>query len=217
MVLSTLIQDYMPMGIIGLLLAAILSATMSTSSTCLICSVTCLTEDVIKPLMKNKMSDKQSLQLFRGCMIGIGVGTIAITLFATDIIGLLTTAYAAAVAGLFVPMMGTMFIRQSTKPAIYVTMIVGLVLYGAIAFVPGAFSFLPEVIVAAPLYLSLPIAIVLYIVIAAVTQKSATHGRMDAYFKDLWEDSPGNWEKHPEIINEDGSITVPADAYAKPQ
>jgi SSS family solute:Na+ symporter len=199
MVLSTLIQDFLPTGLTGLLLAAILSATMSTSSTCLICSVTCLTEDVIKPLLKNKPSDAQALKIFRVCMVVIGIGTIGITMYATDIIQLLTTGYAACIAGLWVPIMATIFYKRATRPATYITMIVGLVVYGAIAFAPASFAFLPPAVVSAPLYVSLPLSVVLIFVLSAATQKS-DHGRIDAYFEDEWEKSPGNWEKHPEIL-----------------
>jgi SSS family solute:Na+ symporter len=212
MVLTTLIQDFLPTGVVGLLLAAILSATMSTSSTCLICSVTCLTGDVIKPLLKNKLDDKQSLLLFRVCMIVVGLGTIGITLFATDIIALITTGYAAAVAGLFVPIMSTIFVKKATKPAVYTVMLVGLIVYGAIAFFPDAFSgFLPAAVISAPLYLSLPLSIVLMIILTLATQKS-DHGRLDAYFTDEWEKSDGNWEKHPELVKGEGPIELPSGA-----
>jgi Na+/proline symporter len=212
MVLTTLIQDFLPTGVVGLLLAAILSATMSTSSTCLICSVTCLTGDVIKPLLKKKLDDRQSLRLFRACMIIVGLGTIGITLFAKDIIELITTGYAAAVAGLFVPIMATIFVKKATKPAIYTVMLTGLIVYGIIAFFPEAFAgILPPEIISAPLYLSLPLSIVLMIVLTVATQKSS-HGRLDAYFTDEWEKSPGNWEKHPELVKGEGPIELPTGA-----
>jgi Na+/proline symporter len=142
-------------------------------------------------------------------MVIIGLGTIGITMFATDIIQLLTTGYAAAVAVLFVPIMATIFMKKATKPAVYITMIVGLVVYGVPAFAPAVFGFLPPAIAAAPLYVSLPLSIVLIFVISAVTQKSE-HGRIDAYFEDEWEKSPGNWEKHPELIDGEGPIKLSA-------
>jgi Na+/proline symporter len=179
---------------------------MSTASTCLICSTTCLTEDVIKPLLKNRLDDKGSLKLFRVCMICVGLGTISITLWAQDIITLLTTAYAAACAGLFVPMMATVLIRKSTKPAVYTTMLAGLVVYGAAIF--GWLPFLPDAMEASPLYISLPVSIVLMIVVTALTQKSG-HGRLDGYFPDEWEKSPGNWEKHPELLDGPGPARLP--------
>ncbi|MDR2296075.1 MAG: sodium:solute symporter family protein [Clostridiales Family XIII bacterium] len=198
MVLPSLIMDFLPTGLTGLLLAAILSATMSTSSTCLICSTTCLTEDVIKPLLKNKLDDRSSLLLFRVCMICIGLATIGITLWATDIIELITGNYAAAVSALFVPFMATLFSRSATKVATFVTMILGIVVYYAAQF--GWFPGLPAVINAAPLYLALPVSIVSMVVLTQITKNTSTHGNMDAYFTDLWENSPNNWEKHPEIL-----------------
>jgi SSS family solute:Na+ symporter len=197
---------------VGLLLSAILSATMSTSSTCLICSTTCLTKDVIEPLLGKKLDDKGSLLLFRVSMICIGVATISITLWATDIITLLTTAYSAASAGLFVPFMCTMFMKKATKPAVYTTMLVGLILYGATSF--GWLPFLPLVIQSAPLYLTLPISIICMIVISYATQSGGQHGRLDAYFAEEWEKSPGNWEKHPELLDGPGPARLPEEMNA---
>ncbi|MDR2089552.1 MAG: sodium:solute symporter family protein [Clostridiales Family XIII bacterium] len=202
MVLPSLIMDFLPVGLTGLLLAAILSATMSTSSTCLICSTTCLTEDVIKPLLKRKLDDRGALLLFRVCMVCLGVGTISITLWARDIIELITSGYAAAVSALFVPFMGTLFSKNATKAATFITMILGMLVYYAVQFrlIPG----LPEVVVSAPLYVALPVSIVSMLVLTLLTKNASTHGNMDAYFTDLWENSPNNWEKHPEIL-EDGT------------
>jgi SSS family solute:Na+ symporter len=212
MVLPTLIQDLLPTGLVGLLLAAILSATMSTSSTCLICSTTCLTEDVIKPLLKKKLDDKGSLKLFRICMVCIGIATISVTLWATDIITLLTTAYSAAAAGLFVPFMCTLFMRRATKPGIYATMLIGLAIYGAVSF--GWMPFLPDVILSAPLYLSLPVSVVCMTIFWFATKDSGKHGRLDGYFPDEWEKSPGNWEKHPELLDGPGPARLPSEVSA---
>ncbi|MDR1135328.1 MAG: sodium:solute symporter family protein [Clostridiales Family XIII bacterium] len=212
MTLPTLIRDFMPTGLVGLLLAAILSATMSTSSTCLICSTTCLTRDVIEPLLKKKLDDKGSLLLFRVSMVCIGIATISVTLWATDIITLLTTAYSAASAGLFIPFMCTMFSKSTTKVSIYSTMILGLVVYGATSF--GWLPFLPPVMQSAPLYISLPLSLVCIIVLTLLTKNSGNHGRLDAYFTDEWEKSPGNWEKHPELIDGPGPARLPDEVKA---
>jgi SSS family solute:Na+ symporter len=216
MVLPTLIADYLPMGLIGLLLAAILSATMSTSSTCLICSTTCLTKDVIEPLMESrtgkKLDDKASLKLFRISMVCIGIATISVTLWATDIITLLTTAYSAASAGLFIPMMCTLFMRKATKSGVYTTMLLGLAVYGAVTF--GWLPFLPAVVQSAPLYASLPVSIVCMAIFWFATKNSGKHGRLDGYFPDEWEKSPGNWEKHPELLDGPGPARLPSEVNA---
>ncbi|MDR2458239.1 MAG: sodium:solute symporter family protein [Clostridiales Family XIII bacterium] len=223
-ILPTLITDYLPQGLTGLLLAAILSATMSTSSTCLICSTTCIVEDVIKPAWEKKTgkpyTKKSSLLLFRVAMILIGLSTILITLFAKDIIELITTGYAAAVAGLFVPFMCTMFVKSTTKLATYITMISGFALYLIIWIgssfggltLPGAFG---AAVVSAPLYLTLPFSIVIMAIVIFATKHASKgsegwlgHGNRDAFFTDEWEKSEKNWEKHPEILEERLDVEV---------
>jgi hypothetical protein len=78
-------------------------------------------------------------------------------------------------------------------------MILGIVVYYAAQFgwIPG----LHPTIIAAPLYLALPVSIVCMVVLTQITKNTSTHGNMDAYFSDLWENSPNNWEKHPEILD----------------
>jgi hypothetical protein len=64
----------------------------------------------------------------------------------------------------------------------------------------GLIRGLPEAVVSAPLYVALPASIVCMFVLTLLTKNTSTHGNMDAYFTDLWENSPNNWEKHPEIL-----------------
>ncbi|MDR2295291.1 MAG: hypothetical protein LBD95_00695 [Clostridiales Family XIII bacterium] len=205
MVLPTLIEQFLPTGLIGLLLAAIMSATMSTSSTCLLCATTCLVEDVIHPLRKKKIASAASgLKEFRICMIILGVATTAVTLWATDIISIITLGYAASVGGLFVPVIATIFFKKATKPAVHVSMVVGAAVYVTIAL-PWFYDFwlekLGAIIADAPLVIALPVAAVAFIVVNAITYKKGDHGNIDIYFTDEWEKSPNNWEKHPEILN----------------
>jgi SSS family solute:Na+ symporter len=202
MILPTMIQDYLPHGLVGLLLAAILSATMSTSSTCLICATTALTDDVIRPLMKKKLDGKQQLKLFRICMIILGIFTIAITLYVKDIIELLMIGYAAAVGGLLIPVLATMLIKRVTKPAVYSSMICGtasyIVLWIAANF--GGASIGPDgLFTEAPIFVSLPLSAVVLIVVSLLTQK-CSYGNYDAFTTAGWEASPNNWEKHPEVL-----------------
>jgi Na+/proline symporter len=104
-------------------------------------------------------------------------------------------------------MMSTIFIKKATKAATYTTMIVGLVVYGATSF--GWFGFLPAVVQSAPLYISIPVSLVLMFVITMLTKGSGQHGRLDAYFSDEWEKSPGNWEKYPELLDGPGPANLP--------
>jgi SSS family solute:Na+ symporter len=206
LVLPTLIQEYLPVGLIGLLLAAILSATMSTSSTCLLCATTCFVEDVLHPLQSKKaVSDAEGLKEFRICMIILGIATIAVTLWATDIISIITLGYAASVGGLFVPIIATIFIKKATRTAVQASMIMGAVVYVAIAL-PWLYDFwlarVGAIIADAPLVIALPIAAVTFLAVNLATVKKGDHGNIDIYFTDEWEKSPNNWEKNPEILKD---------------
>jgi SSS family solute:Na+ symporter len=205
-VLPTLIQEFLPTGLIGLLLAAILSATMSTSSTCLLCATTCFVEDVVHPLKKTKVtSEKEGLKEFRICMIILGIATTAVTLWATDIISIITLGYAASVGGLFVPVIATIFMKKATKAAVQASMIVGAVVYVAVAL-PWLYDFwlakLGDIIADAPLVIALPIAAVTFVIVNMLTFKKGDHGNIDIYFTDEWEKSPNNWEKNPELLKD---------------
>jgi Na+/proline symporter len=178
---------------------------MSTSSTCLICATTSFTDDVVQPFLKKKLDDKKSLLLFRCSMVGLGFSTILITLWAHDIISLITETYAAAVSALAFPIFMTLFWKKATKVGTFTTMIASAVIYYAVQFGGEAMG-LNANLVAAPLFVAFPASVVIMLVVSFATQKTSTHGVIDAYFDDEWEKSPNNWEKHPEILNKDGDV-----------
>jgi SSS family solute:Na+ symporter len=211
MVLPTIIKEFLPTGLVGLLLAAVLSATMSTASTCLICATTSFTDDVVGSFLKKKLDGKKSLLLFRVSMIILGISTILITVGANDIIKLITETYAAAVSALAFPIFMTLFWKKATKIGTFTTMIVSAIIYYAVQF-GGESMGLNPTLVAAPLFIAFPASVVIMFAVSLATQKTSTHGRLDAYFDDEWEISPDNWEKHPEILNEDGDVVPVAGA-----
>lgn len=182
--LPTLIVTYLPHGLVGLLLAAILSATMSTSSTCMLCAVNCLTQDVIKPLRKKEASAAQQLVLVRICIAILGVLTISITLLYTNLISIITLGYAMGVGGLLAPVVATMFWKRATKPAALITMFVGGAIYVTLE--------LTKLISLPPLFISLPVSAILMVVISLFTK--ADTDKLDIYFDDEWAKSSRNPE-----------------------
>ncbi|MDR1953646.1 MAG: sodium:solute symporter family protein, partial [Clostridiales Family XIII bacterium] len=173
MVLPTIIKEFLPTGLVGLLLAAVLSATMSTSSTCLICATTSFTDDVVNPFLKKKLDNKKSLLLFRCSMVGLGFSTILITLWANDIIKLITETYAAAVSALAFPIFMTLFWKKATKVGTFTTMIASAIIYYAVQFGGDAIGLNPN-LVAAPLFVAFPASVVIMLVVSFATQKTST-------------------------------------------
>ena len=63
----------LPVGLLGLMLAGALAAEMSTHDSYLLCWSSVLTQDVIAPLMGNRISTEGRIRLTRGLMLIIGV------------------------------------------------------------------------------------------------------------------------------------------------
>jgi len=62
-----------PTGFLGLLVAGLLAAFMSTHDSYLLCWSSVITRDVISPLRKEKMSDKQQIRITRISIVCIGL------------------------------------------------------------------------------------------------------------------------------------------------
>jgi SSS family solute:Na+ symporter len=66
------LSQLLPIGVIGLILAGMVAAQMSTDSSYLLCWSSVLVEDVVNPLMGEKLSDRARMRLARGFMLAIG-------------------------------------------------------------------------------------------------------------------------------------------------
>jgi SSS family solute:Na+ symporter len=183
--LPTIVTALLPHGLIGILLAAVLSATMSTSSTCLICSANCLVTDVVGGLSKKERSGEEQLKVTRICMGLIGVLTLCITLFNSDIISIISIGYALGTGGLLAPALAAMFWKRATKPACIAAMVVGGGSYVFIQF--------SQIVTWPPLFLSLGLSLILIIAVSLFT-KPSDPTVYDVYFEDEWAKSPKNPE-----------------------
>lgn len=184
--LPRIIIELLPHGLVGLLLAAILSATMSTSSTCLLCSVNCFLVDVVDVIRKEKKEDedpKKKLRLTRILMAVIGVFTLVTSLLYPNIIDLIVLGYAVACGGLLAPVIAAMYSKKATTPACLASMIVGGGAHVVIQLT-GIFTF-------PPIFVSLPLSVILMLVVSAVTKKPDP-SCYDLYFDEEWEKSPNN-------------------------
>ena len=195
--LPTIITELLPNGLMGLLLAAVLSATMSTSSTGLLCAVNCFTSDVvfvIRDAIKNR-SDRKieegkategkkevlTLAATRIVIAIIGVFTLIGSLYFPNIIELILLGYSLICGGLLVPAVATMFSKRATKPAAIVSMLSGGISYLILSFTVSW----PAI------FLAVPISAVLMIVVSLCTKKPDPL-TYDLYFEGEWEQSPNN-------------------------
>lgn len=102
--LPSIIQDVLPIGLSGLVIAGLLAAIMSSADTCLLTTSTIMTEDVYKRIFPG-VSEKNRLVVSRVSIVVIGVVALAIGLRMGGVIGSLLMAYTVFTSGIVIPVL----------------------------------------------------------------------------------------------------------------
>lgn len=176
--LPTIVSNLLPSGLVGLLLAAVLSATMSTASTCSICAATCIGTDIIRPLLKHKVDDKNMLKLTRILIVLVAVLALSFAVLYPQIVGLLLMGYSFGAGGLMIPVFSAMFWKRATTAGCVASMLGGGISY----------LLLSNYVTWPALFGSVPIGLVLMIGVSLLTKKPAP-SQYDIYFDDEWKKS----------------------------
>ena len=109
----TVIKNVMPPVLVGLVLAALLSAVMSSAVTCLLSASTILTTDVIHKF-KPAITEDKLLVISRWGIIVLGLVALAVALLLKGIINSLMFAYTIYTAGL-IPIVIAGFYKEKLK------------------------------------------------------------------------------------------------------
>ncbi len=115
----------LPTGLLGLLLSAYFSAILSTADSCLMAASGNVQTDIIEGIFKVKKKSKK--KLFISQIITLTIGGIALILASkmTNVLDLMLYSYAFMVSGLFVPVIGALFMKKTSPLAAIVAMILG--------------------------------------------------------------------------------------------
>ncbi|MBD3010236.1 hypothetical protein [Streptomyces sp. 5-10] len=129
---ATIVKHALPTGIKGLVLAAALSAMMSTASGALIASATVATNDIWARLRHRgrheapaSPEDRDEVGSNRLAIAILGVASMVIACLLGDVIEALTVAYNLLVGGLLVPILGGLIWRRGNLPGAMASMIAG--------------------------------------------------------------------------------------------
>ena len=98
----TVIQDLLPIGVSGLVIAAMLAVLMSSADTCLITTSTIVSADIYKRVSPNASERKMLLVAKLGVII-IGALALIVALKASGIISTLKLAYTVFTSGVVLP------------------------------------------------------------------------------------------------------------------
>jgi len=101
---STVIQEVLPVGISGLVIAALLAAIMSSADTCLLTTSTILTEDIYKRIYPS-ISEERGLLISRIGIVLMGILALMLALRLGGVIKSLLLAYTIFTSGVVVPVM----------------------------------------------------------------------------------------------------------------
>lgn len=175
--LGTIITQMLPKGLVGILLAAVLSATMSTAATCSLSAATTFGTDVFKPLFKEKYSSLDPLKVTRVLIGIIALTALSFAILYPQIIGLLLMGYSLGAGGLVVPIFATMFWKRANTPGCIASMLSGGISY----------LVLSKLVTWPPLFASIPISLAALIIVSLITP-APPKNMYDIYFEEEWQD-----------------------------
>ncbi|MET8763650.1 sodium:solute symporter [Lentzea sp. NPDC004782] len=153
---ATIVENLLPTGVRGLVLAAALAAMMSTSSGALIACATVASNDIWRRRTGSDVHDNRMFTLV------IGIVAIGIAVALNDVVAALTVAYNILVGGLLVAIIGGLVWKRGTRLGAMVSMAVGsLTAIGFMVFV--------DVYANEAIYYSLGSSFVTYVVVSLAT------------------------------------------------
>jgi SSS family solute:Na+ symporter len=148
-------QEVLPVGLVGLVLAAALAAVMSTASACMLASATILANDVLR-------TAHPSLTRQRVATLVVGAAVVLLSIVVQDVVGALTVAYNLLVGGLLVPIVGGLVWRRSTPQAALTAMTLG-------SIVVVGFMLARGMLANEPIYYGLATSAVSFVVVSLLT------------------------------------------------
>lgn len=119
--LPLLLAHIFPIGLMGLLMSSYFSAIMSTADSCLMAASGNFTTDILK-FSSNKVNGIRYSQL---ATLVIGVLAIILATLMENVLELMLYSYAFMVSGLFIPVLGTLFLKNPSSTAALYSMISG--------------------------------------------------------------------------------------------
>jgi len=123
---ATIVRHALPTGVRGLVLAAALSAMMSTASGALIASATVANNDIWARMRRRTVSlDGDEIGSNRLAIVVLGVAAMGIACALGDVIEALTVAYNLLVGGLLVPILGGLVWKRGNLAGAMASMIAG--------------------------------------------------------------------------------------------
>lgn len=168
---ASVVEHSLPNGIRGLVIAAALAALMSTASAGLLAASTTITQDLLPLLRGGRTSGNGDVHENRIATLLLGVVMLGIALVVSDVISALTVAYNLLVGGMLVPLIGAIYWKRATTAGAIASMTLGFLTVLGFMFKDGLDA-------NTPIYYSLAVGLVSFVVISLVTRRPASHASL---------------------------------------
>lgn len=113
--LPMLINDILPIGVTGIVVAAYFSAIMSTADSCLMASSGNIVNDLLQRYVMRDASHKKIMAVSQLVTLLLGVAAILIASQFQTVLDSILYAYAFLVSGLFIPTLGAFFWKRASS------------------------------------------------------------------------------------------------------
>ncbi|MFI0814054.1 sodium:solute symporter [Streptomyces sp. NPDC021098] len=175
---ATIVKDALPIGVKGLVLAAALSAVMSTSSGALIACATVANNDIWARLRgRPATASHDEVAGNRLFILVMGLTVVGISIALNNVVEALTVAYNVLVGGLLVPILGGLLWKRGTGAGALASVAVGgLTVIGLMVW--------KGVLANEPIYLGLLASLVAYVAVSLST-KPTDPAVLDAWHRRL--------------------------------
>lgn len=120
--LPLFLRTVLPVGLLGLMMAAYFSAIMSTADSCLMAASGNFMTDILSGF---KLSDKKEIRLSQLITLVIGAAAVWIALQMHSVLDLMLYSYAFMVSGMFVPVVALLVLKKPSPLAAFASMIAG--------------------------------------------------------------------------------------------
>lgn len=166
-------------GLSGLVMAAALSAIMSTSSGSLIATATVVKEDLVSKIFRKKATDtstahgRDEVRSSRFYILGFGILVIGTACVLQDVVAALTIAYDILVGGLMVAIIGGFLWKRGTLVGALSSVVVGTVL------TLGTIFYLGDIYANEPIFYGIGGSLIAFVVVSLLSKPTAPEIRQE--------------------------------------
>lgn len=123
--LPMLLRTVLPVGFLGVMMAAYFSAILSTADSCLMASSGNIVTDLIGRFTKFDPDSGGFVRISQVVTLVIGILALLLASAMENVLTLMLDSYAFMVSGLFVPVIGALYWKKSTPAGAMAAMIIG--------------------------------------------------------------------------------------------